>query len=442
MNKSILRLAIPNIISNLTVPLLSFVDIALMGHLDSEVYIGAIALGGIIFNYIFWSLGFLRMGTTGFTAQAYGRENWEEVFLILIRALGVAILAASVLLILQYPIAELSFLLIEGSPEVEAEARSYFYARIYAAPATVSLYALMGWFLGIQNARIPMFTAILINVANIGFSFWFVVGLGYSASGVAWGTVLAQYLGCFFALSIFLSRYKTLWKYWSLEAILQRKALLEFFRVNQDIFIRTLVLVFAFSFFYAQSAAYGDTLLAVNSILLQFNMMLAFGIDGFAFAAESLVGKYLGARDQSALKKVIQYIFYWGMALALVFTLVYSLGGDSIMHLLTKHEEVIALAQHYQFWILIAPVIHSVCFIWDGIYIGATASRAMRNSTFIATFGAYLPVYYLSADYLENHALWLAMTVFMMARGLVLSLWAKRMIYAKAQGSILKRSDF
>ncbi len=429
MNRRILRLAIPNIISNLTVPMLSFVDTALMGHLGDPAYIGAIAIGGMIFNFVFWGFGFLRMGTTGFTAQALGKHRLDESFFVLARALSVAGTGAFLLIIFQYPIAELSFYLVKASDEVERLARTYFYIRIYAAPATIASYALLGWFLGMQNATVPMLISIVVNVANVVFNLWFVQYLGMTSDGVAWGTVIAQYIGLVITLGIFLAYNRKLLKYWLPEAIYQKQALLQFFQVNNDILLRTLALLFAFSFFYAESATYGDVLLAVNSVLLQFNVMLAFGVDGFAYAAESLVGKYVGAHDPRLLRKAIRYLFAWGMGLAVIFTLGYGLGYEAILYVLTDQQEVIERSQPFVIWILLAPLVNSVCFIWDGIYIGATASKAMRNSTFIATFLVFLPTYYLTESYLGNHALWLAMTLFMVTRGIALSWLAPKYIY-------------
>ena len=309
MNKKILHLAIPNIISNVSVPLLSMVDLMLMGHLESETYIGAVALGGMIFNFIFWGLGFLRMGTTGFTAQALGNRKLDEAVSVLVRAGGVAFLAAFVVILLQVPIGWLSFYLIQGSVEVEKIALSYFYIRIYAAPAALGLYALNGWFLGMQNAKAPMFISLLVNIANIGLNYWLVIRMGLKAEGVALGTVIAQYLGLLVGVLIFINRYRKLFKYFSLKNALQKSDLWQFFRVNNDIFIRTIALITTFSFFYAESAKFGNQMLAANSLLMQFLSLMAYGVDGFAFAAESLVGKAVGARDKALLRHTIRYIF-------------------------------------------------------------------------------------------------------------------------------------
>ncbi|OJJ15182.1 MATE family efflux transporter [marine bacterium AO1-C] len=421
MNKKILRLAIPNIISNISVPLLSMVDLMLMGHLESEAYIGAVALGGMIFNFIFWGLGFLRMGTTGFTAQALGNRRLDEALLVLTRAGGVALLAALVVIVLQIPIGWLSFQLIQGSAEVEQIALSYFYIRIYAAPAALGLYALNGWFLGMQNAKAPMFISILVNIANIGLNYWLVVKLGLKAEGVAIGTVIAQYLGLIAGIFIFVTRYRKLFKYFSVKKAVQKSDLWQFFKVNNDIFIRTLALITTFSFFYAESAKFGNQMLAANSLLMQFLSLMAYGIDGFAFAAESLVGKAVGARDASLLKHTIRYIFRWGIGLAALFSLTYAVAGKVILQVLTNQAQVIETAMNYIGWVILAPLVNAFCFIWDGVYIGATASKAMRETTLVATFEVFLPAYYITMAWGQNHSLWLAFTLFMVARGVGLA---------------------
>lgn len=429
MHKKIVSLTIPNIITNLSVPLLGLVDTALMGNLESEAYLGAIGLGSMIFNFVFWGFGFLRMGTTGFTAQAHGKQGFAESFYTLIRALTVAILGAVLLISFQYLIAELSFYLIEGSQKVENLAQSYFYIRIYAAPATISIYALSGWFLGMQNAKIPMVIALTVNLANIAFNLFFIKVLHMTSDGVALGTVIAQYLGLIVGLLMYLKHYRSFNQYWNISTIFQNTALLKFFKVNQDIFIRTMALLLTFSFFQAESARFGDTILAVNTVLLQFTTLLAFGIDGLAYAAEALVGKYIGAKDKKSLLKVTKLLFIWAMLFASLFSLSYFLFFDTIIQFLTNNPVVIQATQAFLVWIVIAPLINTPCFIWDGIYIGATASKTMRNNMILATFFCFLPTYYLTVDTLENHALWLALSIFMSVRSLGLTLLAKKVIF-------------
>lgn len=433
MNRSILKLAIPNIVSNITIPLLGLVDLALMGHLDSEVYIGAIALGGVIFNFIYWGFSFLRMSTTGFTAQAYGTKNQTESITILIRALLVAGIISFFILILQAPIAWGSFKIIGGSQEVESLANQYFRIRVWAAPAALSLFVFSGWFLGMQNARFPMVIAIAVNVVNIILSMFFVFVLNMNSNGVALGTVISQYVGLAIAFILFFSKYKNLLCKVSKKGIMNLKILTEFFKVNTDIFIRTFCIIAVFTFFTSKSASINDTVLAVNSMLIQLLLFFSFFIDGFAFAGEALVGRFIGAKEIHNLKQVIKLLFYWGIGLALAFTLLYMGGVNSILKLLTTQAEIIKEAQPYLVWVILVPIATFGSFIWDGVYIGATASKAMRNTLLISAFAVFAPVYYFFSPHLGNHALWLGMLLFMFSRGVVQSILFKKAILRPLQ---------
>ncbi len=428
MNKQILRLAVPNIISNLSVPLLSAVDTALVGHLPSLYYIGAVAVGTLIFNFVYWGFGFLRMGATGLTAQACGRDDKTESMLILGRSLLVAALTGVILILLQTPIAWISFNLVGASAGVEEHARIYFYIRIYAAPATLSLYAIQGWFLGMQNARYPLITTVAVNVLNIIFNLIFILGMGMNSNGVALGTVLAQYAGVFISILLFKRMYSTMLVHPEWTQLLNLAALKKFFIVNSDIMIRTLALIFAFSFFTAKSAEFGNDILAVNTILMQLWMIFSYGIDGFAFAAESLVGKAIGANDRNQLKSTIRLIFIWGTGLGLIFSLTYFIFDETLLAIFTNKENIILLALTFMPWTIIAPLINSVCYIWDGIYIGATATSAMRNAMLFVTLSVFLPLYYLTHQSWGNHGLWFTMTVFMLMRGVMLSLLYRKNI--------------
>ena len=367
MNKQILALAIPNILTNLSVPLLGLVDTALMGRMEGVAYLGAIALGGMIFNFIYWIFGFLRMGTTGFTAQAHGENNPALLSLHFVRPALIALLLGLLILCLQYPLAQLSFYLIQSTAEVEMLAREYFFIRIWAAPATLMLYVLNGWFLGRQNARYPMYLAVFINLVNISANLYFVWVLKLNAAGVAWGTLCAQYLGLALGLFLFLRKYTELRPFFR-ASVRQWQGMKRFFLVNGDIFIRTLCLLFTFSFFTAESARLGEDVLALNTILLQYLTLMAFGVDGFAFAAESLVGKSLGEGDQQGLKEVIRKLFYWGEGLGILFAVTYFFFFSEIFYVFTDKPELLAAAMPYLGWIVLGPVINTPCFIWDGIY--------------------------------------------------------------------------
>ncbi|MBI9068105.1 MAG: MATE family efflux transporter [Salinivirgaceae bacterium] len=419
MNRKILNLAIPNIISNITVPLLGMVDLAIVGHLDSKVYLGAIALGSMIFNIIYWAFGFLRMGTSGLTAQSLGARDLKEVYAILIRSSLVALGAALLLILLQYPIAKLSFYFIKGSLEVEHFASSYFYIRIWAAPATIGLYALTGWLIGMQNTKTPMVIALVINVLNIAFSLLFVKKFHMNSNGVALGTVIAQYAGLFIAIILITKNYKKIFKHKDKQSIFNFLQIKKFFLVNRDIFIRTISLLAVFTFFTTKSASTNTVILDANSILLQFLFIFSFLTDGFAYAAEALTGKLYGAKNYKGLKLFYSLIFKWGFGLAFLFSFIYLIGSNSLIKLLTNIPAVIDTCMEYKFWVLLIPIMSVASFIWDGIFIGLTASKQMRNSMLISVFIVFFPAWYLLNSSLGNHALWLAFLLFLLSRGVI-----------------------
>lgn len=429
MNRKILHLAIPNILSNFSVPLLGMVDTALMGRLDSEIYLGAIALGTILFNFIYWGFGFLRMGTTGLTAQAYGKSDSEESLWVLLRALTVAWSASIFLILFQYPLVELGLWLMKGEEEIKQIAKSYFLIRIYAAPATIGLYAFHGWFLGRQNARIPMFLTITVNLANILFNVWFVLSLGMKADGVALATVIAQYIGLSIAIVIFWKGHSQELHIFSWTKLFDLKALESFFRVNASLFLRTLCLIFVFSFFVSESAAEDSFTLAANQILLQYLHLMAYGVDGFAFAAESLVGRYIGEKSLDKLQQSIKGLLIWGLSLGALFALLYILLGTQLLYVFTDQQQVIDVAREYLNWIYLLPLVGAFAYMWDGIYIGATATRPMLIGMLISTLIFFFPAYYGLEPLWGNHSLWAAMWLFMLSRGIFLAFIARKHIY-------------
>ena len=424
MNKRILRLAIPNILSNLSIPLLSSVDTAVVGHFDDIYYLGAIAVGSMLFNFIYWGFGFLRMGTTGLTAQAFGKNDKNEISIIFYRAILIAVIAGLGLILLRNIISGFGFSIINASDEVDIHARSYFAIRIFAAPATLTLYVFHGWFLGMQNAKAPLLLTVLVNVLNIVFNLLFVYRFGMMSDGVALGTVISQYIGLTAAVVVYYKLYSGYAIKIKLNNLLDKIALKKYFAINFDIFIRTLLLVFVFSFFTTISAEYGNTTLAANTILLQLWTIMAYGIDGFAFAAESLVGKYIGASDSNNLKLSIRYSFYWGSGLGLIISVVYFIFDKQLISLFTSDQTVIAYSLSLFIWTAIAPFLNSFGYIWDGIYIGATATKTMRNAMIFCAFVLFLPIFYLTEQFYGNNALWLSITLFMIARGISLSIFA------------------
>ena len=443
MNRKILQLALPNIITNITVPLLGMVDTAIVGHL-SQSHIGAIAIGTQIFNLIYWNFGFLRMGTSGFTAQAYGARRLDEAIRVFIRAIAIALAVALLLIALQYPIALLSKAIFNGSDTVIQLALSYFFIRIWAAPATLGLYAIKGWFIGMQNSKLPMWIAIFINVVNIVCSLLFVLLFHWDIQGVALGTVIAQYSGLLVGLFFVASRYGKLFRrHLSPQFIrntLHWNEMRRFFRVNGDIFLRTVCLAAVFTFITSESGRISDQILAVDALLLQFFTLFSYIMDGFAYAGESLVGRYIGARDRRSLVSTVRHLLAWGLALTLLFTILYALFGEQFLRIFSNKEDVILAAKDYLFWILIIPVCGFSAFLFDGIFIGATASRTMRNTMFIAT-AAFFAIYYglrcnIAAnaveEYTMNNILWLAFMVYLSARGIGQAAMLRKSVYNKA----------
>lgn len=429
-DRQILQIALPSIVSNITVPLLGLIDVAIVGHLGSPAYIGAIAVGGMLFNIIYWLFGFLRMGTGGMTSQAYGRRDFPEVMRLLLRALGIGGAVACCLIALQLPIRQAAFLLIHPTEEVREAATLYFHICIWGAPAMLGLYGLTGWYIGMQNSRIPMVVAITQNVVNILASLCLVYGFGMKVEGIALGTLLAQYAGLLMGSLLWFQRYGKLRKYIVWKGVWQRDAMLRFFQINRDIFLCTLCLVAVTLFFTSAGASQGEIILAVNTLLMQFFTLFSYVTDGFAYAGEALSGKYIGARNRTVFQSTVRRLFIWGVAMTLLFTLAYALGGNAFLALLTDEPEVITAADAFFYWALAIPAAGIAAFIWDGIFIGATATRGMLLSMATAAACFFILYYGLRAT-LGNHALWLAFLAYLMVRG-AMQTWMSGEVYRRA----------
>ena len=425
MNRRILHLAIPSIVSNITVPLLGLVDVTIVGHLGATAYIGAIAVGGLLFNILYWNFGFLRMGTSGLTSQAYGRKDKDAEIRILVQAVSVGLFSALAMLILQYPIERLAFRLLDTSAEVEQYTVTYFRICIWGAPAVLAQYGFTGWFIGMQNSRYPMYIAIVMNVINIVCSSCFVFLFGMKVEGVALGTVVAQYSGVMMALGLWFYNYKELWGRMTFKGSLQLIAMRRFFAVNRDIFLRTLCLIGVTTFFTSTGARQGDVILAVNTLLMQLFTLFSYIMDGFAYAGEALSGRYVGACNLIQLKRAVRALFGWGVGLSLVFTLLYGVGGENFLGLLTNDKIVIETAGHYFYWVLAIPLAGFAAFLWDGILIGATATRFMLWSMLVAS-GGFFGIYCCFSGATNNHMLWLAFLVYLALRGGMQTLWSRR----------------
>lgn len=424
-HRQVLQLAIPMILSNISTPLLGLVDTAILGHLDTEQFLAAVALSGLIFSFIFWGFGFLRMGTTGLTAQAFGEDDRGEINNILIRAIVLAIVISFLVLLLHPFIARFSFYLLQSSQGVERLALQYFEIRIWSTPAILCSYVLLGWFLGLQNVRIPLLIVLITNISNIGLDLLFVYYYKMQMEGVALASVIAEYLGLTVALLVALSVTKKHKLFNNLRQLASFSKIKAMLKVNSHILVRTWCLIFAFAFFTAQSARMGDVVLAANAVLLNFQTFMAYALDGFAHAAEAMVGKAVGAKNKTHYKQVVLTAGFWSFLIAVSFAVLYFSFGQQIINLLTGLDNVRSLACFYLPWLIIMPLASFVCYLFDGIFIGAMLTREMRNTMLFSLFGVFLPVWYFT-QHMGNQGLWLAMTVFMLSRGLSMTIVFKR----------------
>ena len=398
INKEILKLAIPSILANITVPIVGMVDIAVAGHLTGEVatMIGGIAIGTMLFDLLYWNFGFLRVGTGGLTAQAFGRKDDKECAKILTRALGISLAFALVLIAIQWIFVKAAFHVVDCTPEVQALASKYFFIRIWAAPATLSLMAFKGWFIGMQDSVSPMVTDIVVNGMNVlmsivlalgipalgGEQMWILRPMGFA--GIALGTVVAQYSGLLIAVILLVFKYfrRVFADFHSkdLKGIFSGPETRSFFVMNTDLFVRSLCFIAIYIGFTTISARYGDLLLAVSSIMMKLLMIFSYFTDGFAYAGEALVGKYIGANDRTSLRQSIRWTFVWSMAIAVIFMGIYHFAGVPMLRMMTSDAAVVEQSKEFLPWLLLMPVIGCAAFTWDGIYIGATASKEIRNA--------------------------------------------------------------
>lgn len=394
------------------------VDMSIVGHLSLEVYIGAIATVSIIFNFMYWSFSFLRMGTSGFTAQAYGADNNQETATVLLRSLLIAFVAGLLIVMFQNIIFDLAFKVIKASSDVRLYAGHYFHIYVWAAPAVLGMYAFSGWFVGMQDARTPMYIAIAVNIINISLSLIFVYVLNMNIEGVALASTIAQIMGFLIAFTIWYFKYKVVRLNLDFGRLNNINAFIPFFRVNSDIFLRTMLLIAVTTFFTSSSAKMGNTTLAANALLMQMFTLFSYIMDGFAYSAEALTGRFIGAKRYDVLSKLIKYLFLWGIILAILFTCIYGFFTDEILQLLTNKVDVITACKEYQVWVLLIPLVGFSAFLWDGVFIGATASKQMRNSMFVAAACFFL-IYYSLYNNWQNNALWFAFIFYLGMRGVM-----------------------
>ncbi len=418
-HKRILTLAVPIILSNISVPLLGAVDTAVMGHLPDPAYIGAVAVGGIIFSFLYWGFGFLRMGTTGFAAQAFGAKDSNELRATLARPILLATILGVAIVVLQVVIRPLAFTFMSASDQVEALAVVYFDIRIWGAPATLITYALLGWLLGIGNARAILLLQVVLNGLNIILNLLFVLGFGMTVDGVALATLISEYAALALGLVI-AARALSAWPgNWNLQNLLNRKRQGALLRVNVDIFLRTFCLQIAFFSFTSQSGKLGELQLAANAILLQMHTFMGYAVDGFAHAVEVLAGNAIGARSRAAFRSAIKTSTIWAAGFALFFTLLFAFTGKSIIALYTDIEPLRETAALYLPWVVALPLLSVWSYQLDGIFIGATRTGAMRNAM-VLSLGIFILASWLLVPNYDNHGLWLALSLFMAGRAVTL----------------------
>ncbi len=423
MNRQILRLALPNIVSNITVPVMGIVSTMIAGNLggsDAAHTIGSLAIGVSIFNFIYWNCSFLRMGTSGLTSQAYGAQNYEECTDTLARTTLLAAAIGAFILVFRRPIGHIAIALMNG----DALVAEYFYARIWAVPAGIMLFGVNGWFNGMQNARIPMWIAILQNIVHIVCSWYFAFRCNMGIAGIGYGSVVAQYLGLALGVLLIFVDYKHYITRINWRNVMNLQPIRRFMRINRDIIIRTLCIVCVYTFFTGASARMEDSnLLAVNTILLQLFTLFSYMSDGFALAVEALTGRFIGARDLRSLHHCIRNSVVWSLAVALAFVAIYVVWWRDLLSIFTTNSpessaQIVETAGHYIGWIIAIPLASSLPFLMDGIMIGATYTRIMRDSMLLSTI-IYFAVYFIFSPFVGNNALWCAFLLYMLFRGLL-----------------------
>ena len=420
INRQILALAVPSIIANITTPLLALVDTAIVGHMGSAMFIAAIALGGSVFNMVYWLFNFLRMGTSGITAQEYGRGTSGNTSETLTRSLLIALTVGVTLIVLRKPIISIAINFMDPDPATADIALTYCHILIFGAPALLASYSFTGWFIGMQNSRATMWISLLINVTNIVASLLLVYGLNFGIKGVATGTLTAQWTGA--AAAFLMARHNGYRiKRQGGHPIFDRQKIKQFFSVNFDIFLRTICLIAVTVWFTRTGARQGTLMLSVNALLMQFFIIFSYLMDGFAFAGEALTGKSIGAGDKTLMQQTVRHLLGFGIGLSIMFSILYTIGGDTVLHILSNEDDVLQATRDFRWWVVTVPVAGFSAFIWDGIYIGATQTKWMLVAVFSAmiVFFATLKIAY---PFMGNHGLWLAFISYLVVRGLILTL--------------------
>lgn len=430
MRRRILSLAVPNIVTNITVPLVSIADLAIAGRLTNQYSLAAVVIGTTIFNSIYWIFGFLRMGTSGFTSQAYGAEDMEEAAKVLLRALGIATIFSLLILALQVPIVNTAIYLTEGSESAENLAIQYFYSRIWGAPAVLAIFSFKGWFIGMQNPKVAMWMAIIINIVNIAVSIFLAFHCNLGIVGIGLGSAIGQWSGVFMAIIYIVICHKRMFQNLSWCKIFKKEPMKRLLSVNTDIFIRTICIVLVFSYFTIASSKYGDDTVAANALLLQLFTLFSYMMDGFAYAAESLSGRYYGANDSKNLKQTVLGSLEWGMYLSLIVTVIYILCINQILYLFEPADKIFNIAIQYRWYVYAIPICSFVAFLLDGILVGITASKIMRN-VMIASTASFFAIVFASSSYIGNNSLWIAFIIFLIMRGFLQMMLSRKILFLK-----------
>lgn len=434
LNSQILRLAIPSILANITIPLVGLVDTAIVGHISNATAIGGIAIGTMLFDLLYWNFGFLRVGTSGMTAQAFGRGDRVECARLLSQSVGIALIGAALIWLIQWLFVNLVLLLVPCSPEVASFAREYFFIRIWAAPATLSLMAFKGWFIGMQDTVSPMITDILVNVVNMAVSYVLAVYTPMGALGVALGTVIAQFTGLTAAIVLLLTKYRQLWQGLSpVRLAFDGQGMRRLLSLNGNLFVRSLCFMVVYVGFTSLASKYGDVELAVSTIMMKLFMLFSYFVDGFAYAGEALVGKYIGlnqepgvrSQDKSDVSRVVGLLFAWSLGVGVLFTLIFALWSGGFYHAMTSDTTVLARLTDYTAWLIAMPIVSTLAFMWDGVYAGATAGKQIRNAMIYAAL-AFVIGYLATYPYLDVISIYIAYFAHLAARVLYLTFSWKR----------------
>ncbi len=434
-NSQILRLAIPSILANITIPLVGLVDTAIVGHIANATAIGGIAIGTMLFDLLYWNFGFLRVGTSGMTAQAFGRGDRVECARLLSQSIGIALIGAAIIWLIQWVFVNLVLMLVPCSPEVASFAREYFYIRIWAAPATLSLMAFKGWFIGMQDTVSPMITDIVVNVVNMVVSYVLAVYTPMGALGVAMGTLIAQFTGLFVAILLLLFKYRHLWTDISLlQLILDVTGMRRLLSLNGNIFIRSLCFMVVYVGFTSIASRFGDVELAVSTIMMKLFMLFSYFVDGFAYAGEALVGKFIGLRQEnhtkhtdSQLTQVVGLLFAWSIGVGIIFSLLFALSSSTFYRAMTSDATVLARLADYTAWLIAMPIVSTLAFMWDGVYAGATAGKQIRNGMVYAAL-SFVGLYLLTYHWVGVQALYIAYFAHLAARVLYLTFSWKKVV--------------